>query len=393
MRFLRAGAAAVDVRRFRIERLAVLGHDKLPGRILGVARNADRIRTHVRDQADRPLSEIQTLVQVLRQAHGALGRKPQEAGTRLLQRAGDEGRQRAALDGARAHVRDAQGAARKVVQHGLGSLLRVDFNLGAVDFGQLDREIVQRRDLLVHDRAHHPVGFRIERQDQAFALADQPQRHGLDASGAESAPHLAPQQRAHHVADDAVQHAPRLLRVHAVHVDLARVLERLAHGPRRDLVVLHAKDRLALAGRLERLAQMPRNRLPLAVRIGRQIDDIALLGGFAQLLDHLGLLRRDDVFGRKMVLDVDAQFAFRQVADVPHGGLHQVILAQHLANRLGLGRRFHNHEVLRHNVLLLQPWRTHPIRGFRVQGKLFTVYCSLFTASSPSRPAAASGGA
>src|SRR5207247_1359648 len=51
-----------------------------------------------------------------------------------------------------------------------------------------------------------------------------------------------------------------------------------------------------------------------------------------------------DVFGGEAVVDVHAELALRQVADVPHGRLDRVARAQVLADRLGLGGRFDDDE-------------------------------------------------
>src|SRR2546421_646904 len=55
-------------------------------------------------------------------------------------------------------------------------------------------------------------------------------------SGGEAAPHLLPEDGADLVADQAVQDAPRLLRLVALLIERARVLDRLLHGALGDLV-------------------------------------------------------------------------------------------------------------------------------------------------------------
>src|SRR5262249_59020760 len=72
-------------------------------------------------------------------------------------------------------------------------------------------------------RVNGPVFLLIERLDLALALHDQTQSHGLHASGRKSAPDFVPQERRNLVADNAVQHAPRLLRIHQVAVDITRM--------------------------------------------------------------------------------------------------------------------------------------------------------------------------
>ena len=75
-----------------------------------------------------------------------------------------------------------------------------------------------------------PVLFGDEALDLALALADELERDRLHAAGGEAAADLVPQERADLVAHQPVEHAARLLRVDHLHVDLARMLERLQHA-------------------------------------------------------------------------------------------------------------------------------------------------------------------
>jgi len=72
-------------------------------------------------------------------------------------------------------------------------------------------------------RRQRPVLLRLKGADLFFPLADQPHGHRLHAAGAQSAPHLDPQQRTDLVTDQAVQNAPRHLGVEFVAVELLRV--------------------------------------------------------------------------------------------------------------------------------------------------------------------------
>jgi hypothetical protein len=77
-----------------------------------------------------------------------------------------------------------------------------------------------------------PVLFGHKSADFAFAFDDQAHGDRLHAPCAErvaSPAQLAPQQRADLVADQPIQHAPRLLRVHAVKVNRARALQGALH--------------------------------------------------------------------------------------------------------------------------------------------------------------------
>ena len=101
-----------------------------------------------------------------------------------------------------------------------------------------------------------------------LAIADQLQRDRLHASGAQAAADLVPEERADLVADQAVEHATRLLRVDHLLVDLRRMFERAEHALLGDLVEHQAADLLPIAA-AELLGEMPADRLAFAVRVGR----------------------------------------------------------------------------------------------------------------------------
>src|SRR2546422_126727 len=144
-----------------------------------------------------------------------------------------------------------------------------------------------------------------------------------------------PQERRRLVAHQPVEHAPRLLRVHLALVDLQGVCERLPDGVLRDLVEQHPADVGAVA---QGLRHVPRDRLALAVGVGGDQHALRLLRRLLDLGESLRLLLDGDVLRREAVLDVHAQLALRQVAHVPHRGLHGVARAEVLADRLRLGR-------------------------------------------------------
>ena len=75
-------------------------------------------------------------------------------------------------------------------------------------------------------RAAVPVLLGDERLDLALAVDDEPERDALHATGGEPERELRPDERRHVVADDAVEHAPRALRVVEVLVELARAMRR-----------------------------------------------------------------------------------------------------------------------------------------------------------------------
>ncbi len=116
-------------------------------------------------------------------------------------------------------------------------------------------------------------------RDLVLALADHAQRRALHAAGGQAAPHLLPQQRREIEADEVVERAARLLRVHEVERQVARLGDGALHFALGDLVEHHAFDFLALevAALFEQLAQVPGDGFAFAVRVGREIEVLGFL--------------------------------------------------------------------------------------------------------------------
>ena len=91
-------------------------------------------------------------------------------------------------------------------------------------------------------RVDGPVFLLNERFDLALTLDDQAKSDGLYASGGEAAADFVPEQRRNLVADDAVEHAARLLGIDQVAIDRSRVLEGVLHGALGDFVERHPAD-------------------------------------------------------------------------------------------------------------------------------------------------------
>src|SRR5207245_629928 len=110
----------------------------------------------------------------------------------------------------------------------LGLLGRADVRLLAVDAMELGLE--GRRVLPGQRRRNGPVLLRAEGLALALAVADQLDGHRLHAAHAEAPADLLPQQLTALVADDAIEHAPGLLGVDQVHVDLPGGQQRALDG-------------------------------------------------------------------------------------------------------------------------------------------------------------------
>ena len=70
---------------------------------------------------------------------------------------------------------------------------------------------------------------------------------------------------------------------------------------------------------------MPADGLALAVGVGGDVEDVGLLGGLLQLVEDLLLGRRHHVLRLEVLLRVDAELGLRQIADVAHRGLDDVL--------------------------------------------------------------------
>jgi len=185
-----------------------------------------------------------------------------------------------------------------------------------------------------------PVLFGDEVLDFPLPFHDHADGDGLDPSGAEAAADFAPEERAQAVADQSVQDTARLLGVDQVHINPARVGERLLYGRLGDFV----EDDPAQLGRADAgdLGQMPGNGLPLPVRVGGQIDLGGLLDLLRQFLHHLLFLFGYPVGGLEVVLHVYGHRGAEQVPDVAHRGADGVALAQESADGAGLGGGLHD---------------------------------------------------
>ena len=117
---------------------------------------------------------------------------------------------------------------------------------------------------------------------------------------------------------------------------------------------------------------MPADGLALAVRVGRQIDLIGLLGLVGQALDDVLFVLVDHIFRFKAVLDVHAERRLRQIPYVAARRVHGVFLPKILFNGLGLGRRLDNYQFHSYLSVVLPFESDPPKRGrsmFRVRNR------------------------
>src|SRR2546422_618595 len=125
-------------------------------------------------------------------------------------------------------------------------------------------------------------------------------------------------------------------------VDSLRLLHRLRNSFFRDLVKENPVDVLFLIGNL--LGDIGCNRLAFAVRVGRKVHAGRLGGRVAQFPDRLLLAGYRFKCRCESVFNIDAEVALRQVLNMTHRCLHDIILAEVSVDRLGLRRRFHDYQ-------------------------------------------------
>ena len=146
-------------------------------------------------------------------------------------------------------------------------------------------------------------------------------------------------------ADQPVEHTARFLRIHLAFVNRPRMLDRLLNGDGRNLIEDDALDvRVGLV--LERVVQVPGNRLALAVVIGSKQDIGAFFCVALQFLEQFCPPAHGNIFRLKMVVNIDSHAAFGQVDKMPHRCLDGVARTKIFFDRGRLCRGFHDDERL-----------------------------------------------
>ena len=334
--------------------------DDLVGFVLGGRGDVHRVGAHVRDEARGLAVDGDALVEPLRHRHRASGPEAQLAAGLLLQRAGREGWRRIALagpHGSRAHRGGlaAQAPPRRPGRwrrSAMGTSLRPTSPPRATLVPSTRVRLAlngsSRADRRSASRVQYSRG--VKASMMAFALHHEAHRHRLDASRGEPAADLARDERAERVAHEAVHDAARLLGVHEVHVDVARVGEGRVDGALGDLAEGHPTA--LVVGDVHGLHDVPGDGLPLPVEVRGEIHQVRGGGGPADGGELLAAVLADDVLGREVVLDVHAQLALagvlRQVPNVAVGGQDPVAVTKVPLDRPRLGGRLDDHEVPGH---------------------------------------------
>ncbi len=229
--------------------LGVLGLGRVEARLLrqvsgaeflgdGVARGVDRLRrhlhavgSHIGDQAGGLAADVHAFIEALRHLHGARwprSRGRDEAsccsvevvkggpGLRLVGLASTDS---ALKVGAFEHRLDASACALLAMSSFCSFL--------PLEGGQPGLEVLVAR--RAEDGGDLPVFLADEALDLGFAVADQAQRHRLDAAGRAGAGQLAPQHRRQREADEIVERPAGEIGIDQRRVDLARIGHRFQH--------------------------------------------------------------------------------------------------------------------------------------------------------------------
>ncbi len=93
---------------------------------------------------------------------------------------------------------------------------------------------------------------------------------------------------------------------------------------------------------------MPGNRLPLAVRVGCEIDSVRLLYLFAQLCQDFPLSPYRNVLGFEIVFKINSHLTFRQITHMSVRCHYLIVFSEKFLDGLYFCRGLHDHKVLRH---------------------------------------------
>ena len=324
---------------------------RLRQRLIG---NTQRVGSHIGDQTHRSQAvDLHTFIQLLGHLHGPLGLIAQTAGSILLERGGDKGRSGRFLPHTLFDIGNSEWGIFDFRQNGFRLFLGLDLLLLAIRAVVLGGKRLLFLPFALGAGKHGvdgPVFLRLEGPDLLLPVHDHPHCHRLHPSGGKTGTDLFPQERTDLIAHDPVQHTAGLLGIHQLHIQLPGMIHTIFNTGTGDLI---EGDPVGLVGiHPQDLRQMPGNRLSFPVRVGGQIDRLALFGGGFQLFDQILFALDGLVFGLEMVFHIHTQLAFGQIPDMAHGGHYLITAAQIFFDGVRLGRRLNDHKF-RHFITYL----------------------------------------
>ena len=169
------------------------------------------------------------------------------------------------------------------------------------------------------------VRLRSEGDDLALAIHYQAQGYALHSACREAAAYLLPEDGGEFETHQAVQHAPCLLGVHQVHVQLARVVHRVQDGVFGDLVENNPAG--FVLRDFKGVGEMPGDGFSLAVFIGSEPDGVGLVGQTLQVRHHPLLVVGHHVLRSKTMVQVYAEGLFLKIPDMSETGFYGEVFA------------------------------------------------------------------
>ncbi|MBA7681328.1 hypothetical protein ES703_89666 [subsurface metagenome] len=349
MRFLRVlGLGLVLARRLGDVGVAKVLADHLARLRDGGRIDLHAIGTHISNETGGLAADVDAFVQPLRDAHGVRRREAELAARFLLQGRGGEGRLRIAARGPGFDGCDFKESRLDRLLQFLGfgagaDIEALDLLAVGADQARLEGIAARRR----QGRDQRPVFPGDELLDFEFAVADQPQRDRLHASGRARAWQLAPQHGREGEADQIVQRAARHIGVDQRAIDLPRRLHGVGDGLLGDGVEHHALDLLVLerALLLHHLKHVPGDGLALAIGVGcenQAVGTLERLGDVVEPAVRLGVDLPDHL---EIGFRIDRSVLGGEVADMAERRQDLVGGPQIFVDRLGFRRRFHNDDI------------------------------------------------
>ena len=348
MRLLRIlGFRKILTRRRRHIFLPKIGLNLRPNGRHRLLRQLHPIRPHIGDQPDGISANFHTLIELLREAHRLLRGKPQLSARFLLQSRGNKRRRRVPPRPFLLHLGHSKLGRqhRRLRRQRLGLVIEIKLiQLLARVMRQPGREggATRRR----HRRLHRPIFPRPKNLDFGFPLANQPQRDRLHPPRGPAPRQLAPQHRREREPHQIIQRPSRQISLDQRLIQRPWSRHRRLHRGFGDLIKRHPQHVNALQRMLvlQHGPHMPGDRLPLPVRVGRQIQgprplqrpgDLAhMFGPLVGLPQHLEIIVRPH-----------RPIFRRQIPHMPEGRQNLEPVAQIFIDRLGFGGGFNDNDI------------------------------------------------